>query len=289
MARELVRKYLKLIEPDLVAQRLANRLVRCTFYAAGVNHFWAMDQHDKWLRFGLHWHGCIEGFTGKIIWLTVWWNNANPKYVCAQYLKAVRQFGVFIYIITFFVDLPDNKYIGAPCVTQSDRGTENFNVAYAHTHIRHSLDATLVGSIQHQWKYGHTNVKPEQMWSRFRKTWVPGFERLLDEGIKRQWYDIINITDRCVAIYDRIWTVLTHHAYLGIPERLVFRWLAIPWLQREADSYVYGHNTSRRMPTRHNVLPSGVPDVIFENPESFDALDFKVHQHPTSNEEWWPY
>jgi hypothetical protein len=52
-----------------------------------------MDQHDKWLRFGLHWHGCIEGFTGKIIWLTIWWNNSNPKYVCAQYLKAVKKFG----------------------------------------------------------------------------------------------------------------------------------------------------------------------------------------------------
>ena len=92
-----------------------------------------------------------------------------------------------------------NEYPGAPCVTQSDRGTENFNVAYAHTYIRHTLDPTLAGSIQHQWKYGHTNVKPEQMWSRFRKTWVPGFERLLDKGIKRQWYNIVNITDRCFS------------------------------------------------------------------------------------------
>ena len=109
--REVVRKYLKLIEPDLVAQRRANRLVRRAFYAAGVNHFWAMDQHNKWLRFGLHWHGCIEGFTGKIIWLTVWWNNSNPKFVCAQYIKAVKQFGRFMCSIAFrfFVDLP-NEY-----------------------------------------------------------------------------------------------------------------------------------------------------------------------------------
>jgi hypothetical protein len=33
--------------------------------------------------------------------------------------------------------------------------------ARARTYIWHSLDVTLVGSIQHQWKYGHTNVKPE--------------------------------------------------------------------------------------------------------------------------------
>jgi len=48
MVREVIRKYLRLSEPDKAGQRLANRLVRQTFYAAGVNHFWALDQHDKW-------------------------------------------------------------------------------------------------------------------------------------------------------------------------------------------------------------------------------------------------
>ena len=269
----MIRKYLKLTEPDLASQRIGKRFVRRTFYAAGVNHFWAMDQHDKWLRFGLHWHGCIEGFTGKIIWLTIWWNNSNPKYVCAQYLKAVKKFGgAFIFFIVL-LSIGSNEYVPAPCVTQSDRGTENFNVAYAHTHIRHSLDPTLAGSIQHQWKPGHTNIKPEQMWARFRKTWVPGFETLLDKGIHRQWYNILNISDRCVLPCKMVSTQV--HAF----PRLIFRWLAIPWLQREADSYVYGHNTSRRRAARRKVLPSGVPDVMFENPDSVDALDFKVSEH----------
>jgi len=105
--REKIREYLKITEPDLASERLGKRFVRRTFYAAGVNHFWAMDQHDKWLHFGLHWHGCIEGFTGKIIWLTVWWNNSNPKYVCAQYLKAIKQFGKFMPFIAFLVYLMD--------------------------------------------------------------------------------------------------------------------------------------------------------------------------------------
>ena len=61
-------------------------------------------------------------------------------------------------------------------------------------------------------------------------------------------------------------------------DRLVFRWLAIPWLQKEADSYVYSTNTSRRRANRRKVLPNGVPDVMFENPESVGALDFKVSQ-----------
>ena len=59
-------------------------------------------------------------------------------------------------------------------------------------------------------------------------------------------------------------------------DRLVFRWLAIPWLQKEADAYVYSHNTSRRRASRRKILPRGVPDVMFENPESVDARNFKV-------------
>jgi hypothetical protein len=71
-------------------------------------------------------------------------------------------------------------------------------VAYAHTHIRHAIDPTLAGTIQHSWKYGHSNIKQEQMWWRFRRTWVPGFERLLEEGIEEQWYDDVNVADKYV-------------------------------------------------------------------------------------------
>ena len=81
----------------------------------------------------------------------------------------------------------------------------NYNVAYAHTHIRHALDPTLSGSIQHQWKHSHSNVKPEQMWWRFHRTWAPGYEKLLEEGVKQQWFDFTNVTDRCIrrVIYRR--------------------------------------------------------------------------------------
>ena len=61
--------------------------------------------------------------------------------------------------------------------------------------------------------------------------------------------------------------------------RLVFRWLAIPWLQKEADSYMYRTNTSRRRANPQKMVPNGVPDVIYENPETVDALDYKARQH----------
>ena len=61
--------------------------------------------------------------------------------------------------------------------------------------------------------------------------------------------------------------------------RLVFRWLAIPWLQEEANSYVYSNNTSRRRANPQKMVPNGIPDAIYENPEIVDALDYQVRQH----------
>jgi len=158
-----------------------------------------MDQHDKWKCFGLYWHGCLDGFTGKILWLIVWWTNSNPRFVCAQYLEAMRNFGGML-VLYFIMGLSD-VYIGAPCITQSDRGMENYNVAYAHTHLHHVLDPSLSGTIQHQWMHGHSNIKPEQMWSQFRWMWTPGFENVLQKGISQQWYHDINVADRYVIYH----------------------------------------------------------------------------------------
>lgn len=90
-----------------------------------------------------------------------------------------------------------------PLVTQSDPGTENYNVAYAQCGMRQYLDPSLGGSIQHKWKRGHGNIKPEQAWSRLRTTWSPGYENLLEKGVRNQWYNPDNTIDKYVpATFD---------------------------------------------------------------------------------------
>jgi hypothetical protein len=83
-------------------------------------------------------------------------------------------------------------------VTQSDPGTENYHVAYGHTALRHAIDDSLEGTLQHQWMRIRKNVKPEASWSRLRATWVPGFEQLLEAGVAQQWYNVDNTTDKYV-------------------------------------------------------------------------------------------
>jgi hypothetical protein len=66
-----MKSYFATYEPDLVRQRKARRLRRKRFWAACVNDLFAVDQHDKWLRFGLALHTGIEPFSVRIMWMRI--------------------------------------------------------------------------------------------------------------------------------------------------------------------------------------------------------------------------
>jgi hypothetical protein len=57
---------------------------------------------------------------------------------------------------------------------------------------------------------------------------------------------------------------------------LVFRWLAIPWLQSELDKWVTIRNRTLPRADTKKVLPHGIPELMREKPEQFGALNFKV-------------
>jgi len=98
-----MQKYFLTFEPHLLRQRKVNRLKRRQFWAAGVNDIWAIDQHDKWLRFGLALHTGIEPFSGRILWMKVWHNNRNPQLILSYYLESVMSFGCKSYTQTFIL------------------------------------------------------------------------------------------------------------------------------------------------------------------------------------------
>lgn len=57
---------------------------------------------------------------------------------------------------------------------------------------------------------------------------------------------------------------------------MIFRWVFIPWLQRELDAYQDRVNNTRKWRDRNKILPHGAPDIIYQSPENFGVLDFKV-------------
>lgn len=80
-------------EAGLVCAQKACWLQWRQFWAAGVNDLFAVDQHDKWLRFGLALHTGIEPFSGCIMWIRVWHSNHNPQLILTYYLDTIEKLG----------------------------------------------------------------------------------------------------------------------------------------------------------------------------------------------------
>lgn len=83
---------------------------------------WHIDGHDKLKPFGFSIHGCIDGFSRRLLWLEVASTNINAEVIAKYYLDAVKQVG------------------GLPRKIRSDDRTENSLVAALHTFLRSSLD-----------------------------------------------------------------------------------------------------------------------------------------------------
>ncbi|KAH9927320.1 uncharacterized protein B0H18DRAFT_926645 [Fomitopsis serialis] len=243
VSKPVVLEYLRLTEPEAVAARRFRKFTRRQFVAAGVHDMWCIDQHEKLKRHGLFWHVGLDPFPGVTHWCRVWWTVKNPTLITRYHLDAGR------------------KLQGIPLTTQSDPGTENFGVAYAQTALRHRLDAALSGSIQHRFFRKHGNIKPEIFWSLFRRSFISGFEQMIDDGVEQGWYDI------------------------GDPlEMLTFRYVFIPYLQRETDAWVHLQNWTKRRADRKKVLPNGIPMLVMQKPHKFNAADYKARLIPVSDE-----
>jgi hypothetical protein len=89
----------------------------------------------------------------------------------------------------FIFDRPVDERAGIPLLTQSDPGTENNGIANAQLLLRQHLDPSLDGTLQHQWRRGHTNIKPEIFWGKLRRMWSEGWEQVFNEGVEAGLYD----------------------------------------------------------------------------------------------------
>ncbi|CAL8255133.1 unnamed protein product [Boreogadus saida] len=107
-----VRQSLKRVDPEGTEQRaLANRtLHRRQYSVPGPNCMWHIDGNHKLIRWRFVIHGGIDGFSRLVVFLSAATNNRATT-VLDAFLGAVRQYGV-------------------PSRVRSDKGRENFEVAY---------------------------------------------------------------------------------------------------------------------------------------------------------------
>ncbi|KAK3742548.1 hypothetical protein QZH41_017038 [Actinostola sp. cb2023] len=67
--RFLVARLMKKIDPDGVKDRKARRLSRRNYVSMGPNFCWHLDGYDKLKPYGYPIHGCICGYSRRILWL----------------------------------------------------------------------------------------------------------------------------------------------------------------------------------------------------------------------------
>ena len=125
--------------------------------------------YDKLKPFGFPVHGCICGYSRKIIWLEVDRSNNNPKVPARLYIDAVRKLG------------------GCPRILRSDCGTENTILAAMQSYFRAEGNDEFAGTKAHQYVTSQSNQRIEAWWSFYKKSnsswWINLFKDMSESGV----------------------------------------------------------------------------------------------------------
>lgn len=168
VTQETVRVLLSILDPRGVAIRKHRRLQRRAYHSEGPNMVWHMDGYDKIKPYGIAVHGCIDGFSRKIIWLQAYRTNNDPTIIAGYYLQAVQSLG------------------GTARIVRADMGTENINVEQMQMFLRED---------QNSFRYGRSvnNQRIECWWGMLRRQnmqfWINLFEELKENDFCGSFVD----------------------------------------------------------------------------------------------------
>ena len=112
----------RIIDPNGVDRRLRHRLQRRQYKGRRPNFLWHIDGYDKLKPFGFSFHGCIDGYSGRIMWVEVGMSNNDPTVVARYFVKCIIEMG------------------GTARIVRADCGTENSHVAAIQRFLRNNSD-----------------------------------------------------------------------------------------------------------------------------------------------------
>ena len=87
--RETVQVALQSLNRERVSFRHAHQFHKRTYRVEGPNQLQQIDDNDKLKPFGFNVHGCIDGYSRKVLWLEVCSSNKNPRIIAKFYVDAV--------------------------------------------------------------------------------------------------------------------------------------------------------------------------------------------------------
>jgi len=150
-SRDMVMSVLRELDPEGAVLRKKKKLVRRSYFSNGPNDLWHIDGYDKLKPYGFPIHGCIDGYSRKMIWLTFVKSNNDPYTVGKLYFDAVEEMG------------------RAPNRVRTDCGTENVFISASQCFLRRDHNDDHAGEKAHIYGSSHHNQRIEAWWSQFRK------------------------------------------------------------------------------------------------------------------------
>ena len=177
VTRDTIMRSMRVIDPQGVENRRRHRLQRRKYFTPGPNFLWHLDGWDKLKPYGFSVHGCIDGFSRRILWLEVASSNKNPKVIADYFLSAIQQLG------------------GVPRLVRSDKGTENTLIATIQKMFRSDDRDGLAGGKSFIQGKSTANQRIEAFWSKLRQGcggwWMNFFKDLRDSGTYKD-YDLLH-------------------------------------------------------------------------------------------------
>ena len=168
VCKETVRHALRIIDPDGVDRRLRHRLQRRQYKGRGPNFIWHIDGYDKLKPFGFSIHGCIDGYSRRIMWLEVGTSNNDPTVVARYFANCITEVG------------------GTARIVRADCGTENSHVAGIQRFLRNHSDDSFGAEKNFMYGRSVSNQRIEAWWSQLRRGctnwWIEHFKELQESG-----------------------------------------------------------------------------------------------------------
>jgi hypothetical protein len=171
--RDTVMRLMQEISPFTAQRRHGKKMKRRVYISKGPNFAWHVDQYDKLSRYGFHIHGCIDGFSRKVMWFKIGPTNRDPAVVVSYYLETIESVG------------------GCPRVICSDRGVENSKIAESHIAFRLLHSDHNSGNKSYRYVTSPRNSRIESWWSQLRRHksdwWIEHFRLCHCKGSRARW------------------------------------------------------------------------------------------------------
>ena len=135
------------LDPEETLQRKAHRLKRRQYSNPGPNFCWHSDGYNKLKPYGFPVHGCIDGYSRRIIWLKFTRSNNNPRVTASFFMESIKELQ------------------GCPALLRTDRGTENVSMATVQCFLRRNHQDSLAGLNAHRYGSSHPNQRIEGWWA----------------------------------------------------------------------------------------------------------------------------